>query len=165
MNRRIWMHGTACAALVALAVGGGDGLSGAERKKDKTVRYAVVRLDTLGGTAGGGIGINNKGWITGVSTLDGDVEARATLWRKKLDGGVTGRAQVVVVGQVRAGRGAHERFGEVDDVGRVGAQRVRKTHPLGGDTGDGSSPASAANNRFGCTSGSGTGTAASKPRV
>ena len=78
MRKRIGIGGIAI-ALAALCIG--DGSAGAAPPKDKTVRYKVVRLDTLGGTAGGGIGINDKSWITGVSTLAGNLEARATLWR------------------------------------------------------------------------------------
>src|SRR4051812_11628370 len=42
--------------------------------------YEVTTLGTLGGSAGGGIGINNRGWVTGYSTLPGDANVQATLW-------------------------------------------------------------------------------------
>ena len=43
-------------------------------------RYRIVNLDNLGGTAGGANSINNRGWITGTSTLAGNQFSRATLW-------------------------------------------------------------------------------------
>jgi hypothetical protein len=57
MRKRIWTGITAVALLAALSAA--DRLAG-EPPKDKTVRYTVVRLDTLGGTAGGGNSINNR---------------------------------------------------------------------------------------------------------
>ncbi len=42
--------------------------------------YHVFKLEGLGGTASGGNGINNLGWVTGTSTLDNDAANRATLW-------------------------------------------------------------------------------------
>jgi probable HAF family extracellular repeat protein len=44
------------------------------------VKYRVVKLDTLGGTAGGGNSINNRGWVAGTSNLGSDQFSRATLW-------------------------------------------------------------------------------------
>ena len=75
MRTRIW---TCIAALAAFFVA--DRSTGVP-PEDKTVRYVVVRLDTLGGNAGGGNSINNRGWVTGVANLAGDQEAHATLWR------------------------------------------------------------------------------------
>src|SRR5690349_2281176 len=43
-------------------------------------RYRIVSLNNLGGTAGGANSINNRGWITGTSTLAGNQFSRATLW-------------------------------------------------------------------------------------
>lgn len=42
--------------------------------------YHVFKLDGLGGTASGGNGINNLGWVSGTSTLDNDAATHATLW-------------------------------------------------------------------------------------
>jgi probable HAF family extracellular repeat protein len=80
MRTRTWtsMILIAMAALLSVA----DRMAGAElAKKTKTIRYKVVALDTLGGTQGGGISINNPGWVTGFATQDGDQTAHATLWR------------------------------------------------------------------------------------
>jgi len=43
-------------------------------------RYRIISLGNLGGTIGGANSINNRGWITGTTTLAGDHFARATLW-------------------------------------------------------------------------------------
>ena len=51
MRTRIWPYMTALAALAALSIA--DRSAGAP-PRDKTVRYVVIRLDTLGGSAGGG---------------------------------------------------------------------------------------------------------------
>jgi probable HAF family extracellular repeat protein len=44
-------------------------------------RYAVIDLGTLGGTYSNAYGINNNGWVTGMSTLPGDTEVHTFLWR------------------------------------------------------------------------------------
>ena len=43
-------------------------------------RYNVTTLPTLGGTAGQGISVNNRGWVSGSANLDGDSISKATLW-------------------------------------------------------------------------------------
>ena len=43
-------------------------------------RYRVVDLSTLGGTAGAGNSINNRGWLTGNANLQGDLVTNAALW-------------------------------------------------------------------------------------
>ena len=117
MRKRIWTCMTAVAALTVVSIGDSGRMSGAEPKKDKTIRYVVVRLDTLGGNAGGGIGINNKGWITGVSNLEGDVEARVTLWRKggTKDLGTLGGPNSGVAFPVKANDGAVVGISETDE--------------------------------------------------
>jgi probable HAF family extracellular repeat protein len=105
MRKRIWTWITAIATLALLSQT--DRPAGAQPKKHKTVRYVVVRLDTLGGTAGGGNSINDKSWVTGVSTLEGDVEARATLWSKgeTIDLGTLGGPNSAVSWPVKANDG------------------------------------------------------------
>ncbi len=44
--------------------------------------YAVTDLGTLGGSFGVALGNNNKGLVTGYSSLPGDQNAHAFLWRK-----------------------------------------------------------------------------------
>jgi probable HAF family extracellular repeat protein len=45
-------------------------------------RYKVIDLGTLGGTSSSGWGINDQRWVSGVSSLPGDMQSRAFLWRK-----------------------------------------------------------------------------------
>ena len=68
MRTRIWPYMTALAALAALSIA--DRSAGAP-PRDKTVRYVVIRLDTLGGSAGGGISINNKSWMASDHSAEG----------------------------------------------------------------------------------------------
>src|SRR5260370_26767957 len=42
--------------------------------------YSVVELGELGGNSGGANGINDRGWITGVDNLPGNLTTVATLW-------------------------------------------------------------------------------------
>ena len=48
------------------------------------VRYRVVNLGTIGGTASSGNGINNLDWVAGVSNQTGDHTQEATLWAYSL---------------------------------------------------------------------------------
>jgi probable HAF family extracellular repeat protein len=52
------------------------------RHSTHQTRYRVVDLGTLGGTFSAGWGINDRRWISGVSSLPGDVQSRAFLWRR-----------------------------------------------------------------------------------
>ena len=56
------------------------------------VRYSLKDLGTLGGTFSLGAGLNNRGWVGGLSTLAGDQETHATLWARgrKIDLGTLG---------------------------------------------------------------------------
>jgi probable HAF family extracellular repeat protein len=45
------------------------------------VRYQLVDLGTLGGTLSSGEGINNRGWVDGLSTLPDDTTTHAFLWK------------------------------------------------------------------------------------
>ena len=51
------------------------------QKQQALPRYTVIDLGTLGGTYSNAYGINNNGWVTGISTLPGDKEIHAFLWR------------------------------------------------------------------------------------
>lgn len=52
----------------------------ADRAKP-TVRYTLTDLGTLGGTISQALGMNDKGWVVGYSTTEGDAELHAFLWR------------------------------------------------------------------------------------
>ena len=45
------------------------------------VRYTLTDLGTLGGTFSQAFGMNDKGWVVGFSTTEGDVGLHAFLWR------------------------------------------------------------------------------------
>ncbi len=116
MRTRIW---TCIAALAAFSVA--DRSTGVP-PKDKTVRYVVVRLDTLGGNAGGGNSINNRGWVTGVANLAGDQEAHATLWRQgeTVDLGTLGGPNSAVSWPVKNNNGDIVGIAELDEVDPLG---------------------------------------------
>jgi len=48
---------------------------------NRQVRHKLVDLGTLGGTLSSGEGINNRGWMDGLSTLPGDTITHAFLWQ------------------------------------------------------------------------------------
>jgi probable HAF family extracellular repeat protein len=52
------------------------------RHRTDQTRYRVVDLGTLGGTSSAGWGTNDRSWISGVSSLPGDMQTRAFLWRE-----------------------------------------------------------------------------------
>lgn len=52
------------------------------RHSTHRTRYRVVDLGTVGGRMSAGWGINDRRWITGVSSLPGDFQSRAFLWRR-----------------------------------------------------------------------------------
>jgi probable HAF family extracellular repeat protein len=47
---------------------------------NQPTKYKVTDLPTLGGTVARGNSINNGGWVSGYSTLAGDLTRHATLW-------------------------------------------------------------------------------------
>jgi probable HAF family extracellular repeat protein len=73
----------------------------------KQTRYIVKSLSTLGGTAGVGEAINNRGWISGAANLAGDSTEHAAIWRNDriTDLGTLGGPNSRVVGGVKNTRG------------------------------------------------------------
>jgi probable HAF family extracellular repeat protein len=116
MRTRIWTCMIAFALLAAMSVA--DRLAGAELSKKKEVRYTVVKLATLGGTQGAGDGINNRSWVTGLATVDGDQSAHATLWRdgEKTDLGTLGGANSSVIFPSKGENGLVVGVAETGDV-------------------------------------------------
>lgn len=46
------------------------------------VRYTFTDLGTLGGTFSQAFGVNDKGWVVGFATTEGDISLHAFLWRR-----------------------------------------------------------------------------------
>ncbi len=86
-------------------------------------RYTVIDLGTLGGTYSNAYGINDSGWVTGISTLPGDTETHAFLWR---DGVMTDLGTL-------GGKNSKAYFppNQIGDLG--GAAETSTPDPLGED--------------------------------
>ena len=69
--------------------------------------YAVYGLNSLGGTASRGNGINNQGWITGYSNLPGDTSRHAVAWHhgNMLDLGTLGGPNSSIAWPIKNTRG------------------------------------------------------------
>jgi len=78
MKSRILMCITAMTLFAALAL---PTPCPAQEYMKKLPHYTVIDLGTLRGTYSNAYGINNSGWLSGISTLPGDTEIRAFLWR------------------------------------------------------------------------------------
>ena len=78
MKSMTLMFVTATTLLVALAI---PVRFAAQEHKTGDRRYKVIDLGTLGGTFSEPHGINNKDWVVGGSTLQGDLNQHAFLWR------------------------------------------------------------------------------------
>jgi probable HAF family extracellular repeat protein len=74
MNSKTWTLIIALALFAALAIP-------VRLAAQQHIRYTVTDLGTLGGTFSFGVGINNKGWVAGFSTLPGDLNQHAFVWR------------------------------------------------------------------------------------
>lgn len=46
------------------------------------LRYTLTDLGTLGGTFSQAFGVNDKGWVVGFATTEGDISVHAFLWRR-----------------------------------------------------------------------------------
>src|ERR1700716_4316233 len=53
----------------------------AAQHQEEQPRYSVKDLGTLGGTFSMANSVNNTGWVDGFSTLEGDLNGHAFLWR------------------------------------------------------------------------------------
>jgi probable HAF family extracellular repeat protein len=71
---------SAVALFVAMAVPAR--LAAKEHHSKKPPRYTVIDLGTLGGAFSEAVGINNRGWVSGYSTLPGDSVIHGFFWRK-----------------------------------------------------------------------------------
>lgn len=71
--------GLVAGVLIASLVGAAALADGHESQR---VEYSVQTLSTLGGElSNAGVGINDRGWVSGTSDLPGDTVTRAALWR------------------------------------------------------------------------------------
>jgi probable HAF family extracellular repeat protein len=58
-----------------------SGVMPALAEQTRSALYHVAQLESLGGTISAGNSVNNPGWITGFSNVQGDQRTHATLWR------------------------------------------------------------------------------------
>jgi probable HAF family extracellular repeat protein len=96
----------------------------AEGRVTRSIEYSVRTLPTLGGQlTNAGIGINNRGWVSGTSDLPGDTVTRAALWRdgRLTDLGTLGGANSAVA------------FPSHNDHFVVGVAETAKLNPYGED--------------------------------
>jgi probable HAF family extracellular repeat protein len=83
MKSRTLMFVTAMTLFAALTIPVRLAAQEQERQQSRKVHhYKLTVLPTLGGTFGHAVGINNRGSVTGFSTLTGDMTADAFLWQK-----------------------------------------------------------------------------------
>ena len=70
-------------------------------------QYSLFKLRGLGGKYSAARGVNNRGWITGASTLRGSKSAHAALWRagRLTDLGTLGGPDSAFLGSVKNTRG------------------------------------------------------------
>ncbi len=98
---------------------------GAQDQQGSTTppHYQVGILGTLGGTAGAANGINNRGWITGVDNLPGDLTTVATLWVQGQTiplGTLSGGPNSAVAWPVKNNNGVIVGISELPDIDPVG---------------------------------------------
>jgi probable HAF family extracellular repeat protein len=74
-------------AFIAIALAGFTTLAKAETASASWPHYTVINLGTLGGSLGDGYGgVTNNGWVSGDSSLMGDLTEHAALWRRNVVG-------------------------------------------------------------------------------
>lgn len=120
MRRRKWTSTVWIAGLAALTTA--VRLTAQDGRKAGAVRYSVVNLGTLGGTASGANSINNRSWVTGVANQVGDQAAHATLWRdgESVDLGTLGGPNSAVSWPVKNTRGDIVGIAETDEDDPLG---------------------------------------------
>jgi probable HAF family extracellular repeat protein len=80
--------------------------------------YVITELGSLGGTSSAGSSVNDRGWIAGLSNLDGDDVTHATLWRNgtAADLGTLGGPNSAVLWPVKSNRGIIVGVAETADL-------------------------------------------------
>jgi len=81
MKSRTWMWMTAVYLFAALAMPVWTAAQEQQQQNKNPLRYVVTDLGTLGGTFAAAEGLNNRGWVEGLSTLAGDQSQHAFVWR------------------------------------------------------------------------------------
>ncbi len=85
--------------------------------------YSVVELGELGGNSGGANGINDRGWVTGVDNLPGNLTTVATLWVNGTAiplGTLSGGPNSAVAWPVKSNNGVIVGISELPDIDPVG---------------------------------------------
>ncbi len=85
--------------------------------------YSVVELGELGGNSGGANGINDRGWVTGVDNLPGNLTTVATLWVNGTTiplGTLSGGPNSAVAWPVKSNNGVIVGISELPDIDPVG---------------------------------------------
>jgi probable HAF family extracellular repeat protein len=114
MKPRVTRCITAITLLVAMAV---------SARLAAQSNYSVVELGERGGTGGAANGINDRGWITGVDNLPGDVTTVATLWVNGQTiplGTLSGGPNSAVAWPVKNNNGVIVGISELPDIDPVG---------------------------------------------
>ena len=88
---------------------------------DSQTVYQITHLPLLDGTSGAGNSINNRGWVTGFSSVEGGA-VHATLWRNSVptDLGTLGGANSNVAWPVKNNSGLISGFAETDQIDPLG---------------------------------------------
>ena len=81
MKSRTWMWMIAVYLFAALAMPVWTAAQEQQQQNKNRLRYVVTDLGTLGGTFAAAEGLNNRGWVEGLSTLAGDQSQHAFVWR------------------------------------------------------------------------------------
>lgn len=84
--------------------------------------YQIDHLPLLDGMSSAGNSINNRGWITGFSSVEGGTAVHATLWRNRVptDLGTLGGANSNVAWPVKNNSGLISGFAETDQIDPLG---------------------------------------------
>jgi len=103
----------------ALLAGGAYGADRGTSPQQLQIRYKLTVLDTLGGNATSGNSINDRGWIAGQASYEGEQITRAALWRGNgapTDLGTLGGPNSAVLWPVKNVRGIITGIAQTDET-------------------------------------------------
>ncbi len=120
--RRPMIRYVAMAAALCAGVSGGEPREAC--RTDAEPEYRITTLPSLGGTQSSGNGINDLEWVTGSSTLGGNLTVRAALWLggRITDLGTLGGANSSVAWPVKDSIGIITGIAETSTVDPLGEQ-------------------------------------------